>query len=290
MKNKYFGTGVALVTPFKEDLSIDYSALENLLAYISDGGVDYLVVLGTTGEASTLSGKEKKEVIEFIKKNNPHKLPFVLGLGGNDTTELKSKLSEINFDGIDAILSVSPYYNKPTQEGIFQHYTQFAAASPVPLILYNIPGRTASNVTAQTTLRLAQNANIIGVKEASGDFVQCIEIIQNKPTDFFLTAGDDILTVPIMSVGGVGSISAISNALPKICSDMTSYALNNEYSKANIELHKFSALNRLLFEEGNPVGVKTLLDILGICKPYVRMPLMVGTQSLRSKLLAAYKK
>jgi 4-hydroxy-tetrahydrodipicolinate synthase len=290
MKKKFYGTGVALITPFKEDLSIDFQSLEKLLKYVSDNGVDYLVMLGTTGESSTLSQSEKVEIIKFIKANNPKKLPLVLGLGGNSTKELLDKLTEFDFNGIDAILSVSPYYNKPTQEGIYQHYTHFAASSPVPVVLYNIPGRTASNITADTTLRLAQNSKIIGIKEASGDFVQCIEIIKNKPADFFLTGGDDILTVPVMAIGGVGSISAISNAFPKVCSDMTNYALANEYGKANVELHKFSALNKLLFEEGNPVGVKTMLEIIGICKPFVRLPLMKGTDELRAKLTAGYKK
>jgi 4-hydroxy-tetrahydrodipicolinate synthase len=289
MNKKFHGTGVALITPFKENLSIDYQALERLLSYVSDGGVDYLVLLGTTGEASTLSTDEKKDIISFVKKHNPRKLPLVLGLGGNDTNELCQKLNEIDFEGIDGILSVSPYYNKPTQEGIFLHYTKFSSLSPVPVILYNIPGRTSSNMSAETTLKLAQHPNIVGIKEASGDFSQCIEIIKNKPKDFFITGGDDILTIPIMSIGGVGSISAISNALPKVCAEMTNYALANDYAKANIELHKFSALNRLLFEEGNPVGVKTLLDILGICKPFVRLPLVKGTDGLKEKLLKAYK-
>jgi 4-hydroxy-tetrahydrodipicolinate synthase len=290
MKNKFYGTGVALITPFNEDLSIDFDSFEKLLHYVSNNGANYLVILGTTGESSTLTKKEKAEVINFVKKHNPQKLPIVLGHGGNDTRELIERFNEIDFNGIDAILSVSPYYNKPSQEGIFQHYTLLANTCPVPVILYNIPGRTASNMLASTTLRLAQHPNIIGTKEAAGDFPQVIEIIKHKPADFFVTAGDDILTLPLISVGGIGSISAISNALPKILSDMTNFAFASDYENARIELMKFADINKALFEEGNPVGVKCLLHILGICKPYVRLPLAKASEGLNQKMMELYHK
>ncbi len=284
---KYYGTGVALITPFNEDLSIDYSSLEKHLNYVTKGGADYLVVLGTTGESSTISDIEKREILNFIKQNNPKKLPIVLGHGGNNTSKLVDDFKEIDFDGIDAILTVNPYYNKPSQEGLYHHFKAVSDACPVDVILYNIPGRTGVNMTAETTLRLANHSKIVGIKEASGDLSQCIDIVKSMPSDFLLIGGDDILTVPIISVGGVGAISAISNAFPEITSKMTNYALAHDYANANVELHKFCHLNKLFFEEGNPVGVKIMLDILGICKPYVRLPLTKASDTLREKMKKA---
>jgi 4-hydroxy-tetrahydrodipicolinate synthase len=290
MKPKFYGTGVALVTPFNEDLSIDFAAFERLLTHVTSGGVDYLVVLGTTGETSTLSSAEKKQILEFVKKNNPAKLPIVYGLGGNNTIELVEKCKEIDFKGVDAILSVSPYYNKPSQEGIYHHYSLLADACPVPVIMYNIPGRTGSNMLADTTLRLAEHKNIIGTKEASGDLAQCIDIAKNKPKDFLIIGGDDILTVPMISIGGVGAISAISNVFPDITSKMANYALASDFPKANDELHKFCHFNKMFFEEGNPVGVKAMLEIMGICKSTVRLPLSKASAGLMDKLKKAYQK
>lgn len=289
MKPKFYGTGVALVTPFNEDLSIDFAAFERLMAHVTSGGVDYLVVLGTTGETSTLSNTEKKQILDFVKKNNPAKLPIVYGLGGNNTTELVEKCKEVDFKGVDAILSVSPYYNKPSQEGIYQHYTKLADACPVPVIMYNIPGRTGSNMLADTTLKLAEHKNIIGTKEASGDLAQSIDIAKNKPKDFLIIGGDDILTVPMISIGGVGAISAISNVFPDITSKMANYALASDFPKANDELHKFCHFNKLFFEEGNPVGVKAMLEIMGICKAHVRLPLSIASAGLMDKLKRAYR-
>lgn len=289
MKPKFYGTGVALVTPFNEDLSIDFAAFERLMAHVTSGGVDYLVVLGTTGETSTLSNTEKKQILDFVKKNNPAKLPIVYGLGGNNTTELVEKCKEVDFKGVDAILSVSPYYNKPSQEGIYQHYTKLADACPVPVIMYNIPGRTGSNMLADTTLKLAEHKNIIGTKEASGDLAQSIDIAKNKPKDFLIIGGDDILTVPMISIGGVGAISAISNVFPDITSKMANYALASDFPKANDELHKFCHFNKLFFEEGNPVGVKAMLEIMGICKAHVRLPLSIASAGLIDKLKKAYR-
>ncbi|TAF77799.1 MAG: 4-hydroxy-tetrahydrodipicolinate synthase [Bacteroidetes bacterium] len=287
---KYYGTGVALITPFNEDLSVDFASLEKLLEYVNKGGVDYYVILGTTGESSTVTEKEKTEIIAFIKKNNPKKLPIVLGHGGNDTSKLIESYNTINFDGIDGILTVNPYYNKPSQEGLYQHFKAVSDASPVDVILYNIPGRTGVNMLAETTLRLASHPKVVGIKEASGDLAQCIDIVKQKPSDFLLIGGDDILTLPMISVGGVGAISAISNAFPDITSKMTNFALANDYASANVELHKFCHLNKLFFEEGNPVGVKIMLDILGICKPFVRLPLVKASDGLRTKMKSLIEK
>lgn len=287
---KYYGTGVALITPFNEDLSVDFASLEKLLEYVNKGGVDYYVILGTTGESSTVTEKEKTEIIAFIKKNNPKKLPIVLGHGGNDTSKLIESYNTINFDGIDGILTVNPYYNKPSQEGLYQHFKAVSDASPVDVILYNIPGRTGVNMSAETTLRLASHPKVVGIKEASGDLGQCIDIVKQKPSNFLLIGGDDILTLPMISVGGVGAISAISNAFPDITSKMTNFALANDYASANKELHKFCHLNKLFFEEGNPVGVKIMLDILGICKPFVRLPLVKASDGLRAKMKSLIEK
>lgn len=286
---KFFGTGVALVTPFKSDFSIDFDGLKRLLKHVTEGGAEYLVVLGTTGESATLNGDEKKEVLSFIKQHNYKNLPIVYGLGGNDTRELLKKINEIDWQGVDAVLSVCPYYNKPSQAGIIAHYTQMADACPVPVMLYNIPGRTGVNMTADTTLTLSKHKNIIGIKEASGDLAQCIDIAKYKNDDFLLIGGDDILTVPIISIGGVGAISAISNVFPDITSAMARYALASDFPKANQELHKFCHFNRMFFEEGNPVGVKAMLSIMGICEPYVRLPLSKASDTLTQKLKSAYQ-
>jgi 4-hydroxy-tetrahydrodipicolinate synthase len=289
MNSKFHGTGVALVTPFKEDFSIDFDSLERVLDHVTKGGVDYLVVLGTTGETSTLSTEEKKQVLSFIISHNSKQLPIVYGLGGNNTADLVEKCRQIDFKGVDGILSVSPYYNKPNQEGLFQHYTALADACPVPVIMYNIPGRTGSNMTADTTLRLAHHKNIAGIKEASGDLAQSIDIAKNKPKDFLIIGGDDILTVPMIAIGGVGAISAISNVFPDITSKMANYALASDFPKANAELHKFCHYNKLFFEEGNPVGVKAMLEIMGICSTTVRLPLTKASTGLIEKLTKAYK-
>ena len=210
---KLYGTGVALVTPFYSDKTIDFVSLKKLLAHTALG-VDYYVVMGTTGESVTLSKEEKKEVLEFVRKHNPKKLPIVYGIGGNNTQQVVEEIESTNLRGVSALLSVSPYYNKPSQEGICQHFVRVANASPVPIILYNVPGRTASNLTAVTTLRLAKHKNIIGIKEASGNLEQCMNIAKGKPKDFMLISGDDLLTLPLYAVGGVGVISVLANALP----------------------------------------------------------------------------
>jgi len=289
MNPKFYGTGVALITPFHIDLSVDYASLEKVIAHVTNGGADYLVALGTTGETSTLSAGEKKEILAFIKDHNPNSLPIIYGLGGNNTQELIETCKDIDFKGVDGILSVSPYYNKPSQEGLFQHYSLLADACPVPVIMYNIPARTGSNMTAETTLRLANHENIIGIKEASGDLAQSIEIAKNKPENFLIIGGDDILTVPMISIGGVGAISAISNVFPEITSRMANYALASDFPNANLELHKFCHYNKLFFEEGNPVGVKALLHHMGICNSAVRLPLIKASDTLMEKLAKVYE-
>jgi 4-hydroxy-tetrahydrodipicolinate synthase len=284
---KLTGTGVALVTPFHKDGSIDFVSLKKLLEHTSTG-VDYFVVMGTTGESATLTKEEKKEVLQFILKNNTRKLPVVYGIGGNNTAAVLHEIAETNFKGVSAILSVSPYYNKPSQEGIRQHFKKIADASPVPLILYNVPGRTASNLTAGTTLKLAQHKNIIGIKEASGNLEQCMKIAKGKPKDFLLISGDDVLTLPLYSIGGVGVISVLANALPIHFKKITGNAKAGNYSKAAAETFKLLEINSPMYEEGNPTGVKYLLSLMKISKPHVRLPLAEPSAGLRKKIELAY--
>ena len=284
---KLYGTGVALVTPFTERGEIDFKSLKKLLNHTAKG-VDYYVVMGTTGESATLSKTEKKEVLHFVLKNNAKKLPVVYGIGGNNTQHVLEEIDQTDFTGISAILSVSPYYNKPSQEGIFQHFTLVANHSPVPVILYNVPGRTSSNLTADTTLRLAQHSNIIGIKEASGNLEQCMKIAKDKPKDFMLISGDDLLTVPIYSIGGVGVISVLANALPVVFKKMKEFSFAGDYAKAQKELFKLVDINGPMYEEGNPVGVKYLLSLLSIAQPYVRLPLVSASEGLRQKIGRIY--
>jgi 4-hydroxy-tetrahydrodipicolinate synthase len=284
MENKFSGTGVALVTPFKENLEVDYMAMGRLLAHVTQGGVDYLVVMGTTGESATVTASEKKQLLTFVKENNPAQLPVVYGLGGNNTRELLKYMQEVEWQGVEAILSVSPYYNKPSQLGIYEHYKAIADNCPVPVILYNVPGRTQSNVTAATTLKLAEHPNIIGIKEASGDLVQCMEIVKNKPSGFSLISGDDLLTLPMVSIGAVGVISVLANAFPLSFTQMVNEALAHNWEQSSRHLFKFLRLNPLMYEEANPVGLKQALQILGICTNQVRLPLATASESLRTKI------
>ena len=272
---KFTGMGVALITPFKEDDSVDFEALNRLLDYQLQNNIDYLVVLGTTAETPTLSEEEKSEIVQFVKDKVNGRVPIVLGVGGNNTRAIVEKLKKDNFDGIDAILSVVPYYNKPSQEGMFQHYSAIAENSPVPVILYNVPGRTGVNMTAETTLRLAHKyKNIIGIKEASGNIVQMNDIIKNKPADFMVISGDDGITYPLITMGAVGVISVIGNAFPKEFSQMVRLALQGDYNSARIIHHKFTELFDLLFVDGNPAGVKCILSIMGYLENKLRLPLV----------------
>ncbi len=282
------GTGVALVTPFHKDLSIDWQGLEKLLAHTAKG-VDYYVVLGTTGESATLSKEEKLAILSFIKENNKAQLPIVYGIGGNDTNAVLEQIASTDLSGVDALLSVSPCYNKPSQEGIFRHYKAIADKSPLPVILYNVPGRTSSNIAAETTLRLANHDNIVGIKEASGNFEQCMTIVKNKPEDFMMISGDDLLTVPLMSIGGIGVISVMANALPEVFQDMVKYAEKADFATASQAAFKILTMNPLMYLESNPVGVKCLLEELDVCQGWVRLPLVEASSSLKAKIVEAYK-
>jgi 4-hydroxy-tetrahydrodipicolinate synthase len=287
MKSLY-GTGVALVTPMNEKKEIDFKALRRLLNYTATG-VDYYVVMGTTGESATLSKEEKKSVLSFVLANNRKNLPIVYGIGGNNTQQVIDEIKSTNLAGVDAILSVSPYYNKPSQEGIYQHFKAIAKASPLPVILYNVPGRTASNITAETTLRLAKLKNIVGIKEASGNLEQCMRIAKEKPIEFMLISGDDMLTLSIYAIGGVGVISVLANALPKVFARIQDGVQSKKLSQAQAEQFKLLDINAPMYEEGNPVGVKYLMSLLGICEPYVRMPLLVASDSLKDKINKLFK-
>jgi 4-hydroxy-tetrahydrodipicolinate synthase len=282
MKN-LMGTGVALVTPMHEDGSIDYKGLKKLLSHTGKG-VDYYVVMGTTGESATLSKKEKQAVLDFVRKNNTRNLPLVYGIGGNDTQSVLEELIHTDLTGVAAILSVSPYYNKPSQEGIYQHFKAVARVSTVPVILYNVPGRTASNLTADTTLRLAQLDNVIGIKEASGNLEQCMKIAKEKPKDFMLISGDDMLTLALYANGAVGVISVLANAYPVVFKKLKEFAWAGKLAAAQKEQFKLLDINGPMYEEGNPVGVKYLLSLLGICQPHVRMPLVNPSEHLKKKI------
>lgn len=286
---KLFGTGVALVTPFDEIGKIDFKALKRLLIHTAKG-VDYFVVMGTTGESATLSKEEKRSVLKFVLENNPKKLPIVYGIGGNNTQNVLDELASTDLKGVTAILSVSPYYNKPPQEGIFQHFKQVAAASPLPIILYNVPGRTGSNISAQTTLRLASLKNIIGIKEASGNLEQCMKIVKEKPKDFMLISGDDLLTLPLYSIGGVGVISVLANALPHIFLKIKENFYSGRLKQAQTEQFKIIDINGPMYEEGNPVGLKYLLSLIGVCGKTVRLPLTRPSSGLQKKISGLHKK
>lgn len=269
------GMGVALVTPFKKDKSIDFEALAKLLDYQIKSGADYLVVLGTTAETATLSANEKEQLKRFIADRVAGRVPLVIGCGGNNTAAIIDELKTIDTASFGAVLSVVPYYNKPSQEGIYQHYSAIAAASPLPIILYNVPGRTGVNMTAETTLRLAaEHPNIIGIKEASGNISQMDEIIKKKHPDFLVISGDDGITFPLITLGAAGVISVIGNAFPKEFSKMVRLALNGDYDAARSIHHRFTDLFSLLFVDGNPAGVKCLLHAMGFIENELRLPLV----------------
>ena len=286
---KLYGTGVALVTPFTENLDVDYKSLKKLLTHTGKG-VDYYVVMGTTGESPTITADEKLEILQFVKNNNPKKLPVVYGIGGNNTLGIIEEIKATDLTGVDALLSVNPYYSKPSQEGIYQHYRAIAKVSRIPIMLYNIPGRTASNVTAETTLRLAANKKFIGTKEASGNLEQCMKIAKNMPEDFVLTSGDDMLSLPLYSMGGKGVISVLANAYPQIFRKMKEFAFAGNFAKAREEQFKLLEINGLMYEEGNPVGIKQILYNMGICLPHVRLPHVPASEMLQKKIKTLYQK
>lgn len=269
------GMGVALITPFRSDKSIDYEALGNLLDYQIENGVDYLVVLGTTSENPALEPHEREEVSRFVAERVAGRVPLVRGCGGNNTAAVVRELQQIDLSAYSAILSVVPYYNKPTQEGMYRHFEAIAKASPVPVVLYNVPGRTGVNMTAETTLRLAADfSNIVAIKEASGNMQQVDDIIHHKRADFQVISGDDAITFPLITLGAVGVISVIGNAFPKEFSRMVRLALDGDYSEARRIHHRFADLFRLLFVDGNPAGVKSVLHDMGMIENELRLPLV----------------
>ena len=282
---KFIGTGVALVTPFKEDLTVDFDALKKLVNYNIDNGTNYLVINGTTGESATITKEEKKEIIDVIIKTNNKRLPLVLGVGGNNTLLVVEELKTRNFTGIDGILSVAPYYSKPTQEGFYQHYKAIAEATDLPIILYNVPGRTAKNMDPETTIRLAKEfKNIVAVKEAGNNQQQYNVLLKNKPEDFLIISGDDDLALGVTLAGGSGVISVIGQAFPKEFSKMIQLGLEGKNKEA-YQIH-FKLMNVIdyIFEENNPAGIKTVLHKLDICKNNVRLPLVKASISLQIKI------
>ena len=288
--DKFRGLGVAMVTPFKKDLSIDFEALRKLTNYLIDNGVDYLVVMGTTGESVTLSSDEKKQTLDTVLEVNNGRLPVVFGAGSNNTAQLVESLKMIDFTGVEAILSVAPYYNKPTQEGLYQHFTAVANASPVPVILYNVPGRTSSNILPSTILKLARHPNIVAVKEASGSFDQFMEIIGNKPDDFLCISGDDGITLPFIAAGGDGLISVVGNAYPRLISDMVHAAMQDDMVNARKLHYHLLPVIPLLFKEGNPAGVKEIMQMMDICDNHVRLPLVSVTEELKGEMAKEFER
>jgi 4-hydroxy-tetrahydrodipicolinate synthase len=285
--NKFKGLGVAMITPFNADRSIDFAALTALTEFLIQGGVNYLVVQGTTGESPVLSKQEKAAVLKCVADANNKRLPIVYGVGGNNTDAIAESFKELDKNIVDGILSVSPYYNKPTQEGIYQHYKVLANSTDLPIILYNVPGRTASNVLPDTTLRLANEfKNIVAIKEASGNMEQIMDLIQRKPTDFLIISGDDGITLPILAAGGDGVISVVGNAFPHSFSAMVRAAMSNDMDKAR-ELHYLLfPIIPMLFAEGNPAGIKECTASLGITKNTVRLPLVNVSDNLKTKIIA----
>ena len=274
-QNKFRGLGVALITPFQTDGSIDFDALDRLVEYQIKGGVDFLCIMGTTAETPTLSREEKRMLKERLVERVAGRVPLLMGCGGNNTAAIVSELQTENWRGIDGVLSVCPYYNKPSQEGLYQHFAAIAKASPVPVVLYNVPGRTGVNMTAETTLRLARDfENIVAIKEASGNITQMDDIIKDKPQGFDVISGDDGITFPLITLGAVGVISVIGNALPAEFSRMVRLALKGEYSTSLSIHHKFTELFKLLFVDGNPAGVKAMLSEMGLIKNVLRLPLV----------------
>ncbi len=285
LNNKLRGTGVALVTPFSQNNEIDFEALENLINFILKGKVDFLVLLGTTSESPTLTVEEKKQIVLFVKEKVNNQVPLVVGLSGNDSYELVKTIKSFDLSGVSAILTASPSYNKPTQEGIYQHYKLIAENSPIPIILYNIPSRTGSTIKSDTTIRLAKDfKNIIGIKEASGCLERAMIIIKNTDENFSVLSGDDMMALPIITLGGDGVISVIGNAFPSEYTKMVNLALSGNIEEAREIHYKLFEIMRLLFVDGNPAGIKSALSILNICSDSVRLPLIKATEETHKKL------
>lgn len=289
MENKFGGTGVAIVTPFS-DGEIDYSALRIVVDHVISGGVDFIVALGSTGEAATISPSESRLVLDAIIDEIKGRVPLVAGnFGSNNTRALVNQINGYSFDGIDAILSVSPSYSKPSQQGIYEHYTVVADASPVPVILYNVPSRTSSNISADTTIRLSKHSNIIGIKEASGDLAQAKDVIRSSAERFFVTSGDDVFAPAMTLSGGVGVISVLANAYPLEFSQMISHFVNGQSEQGKIIEDKLYNFHECMYSEGNPSGIKTAMEILGVCGADVRLPLTRVSSDLQRKIVELVK-
>jgi 4-hydroxy-tetrahydrodipicolinate synthase len=283
--SKFLGTGVALVTPFHSDLSVNHEALTNIVNFNIDNGTDYLVICGTTAESVTLTKQEKKDVIATISKANNGRVPMVLGIGGNNTSLIIEEINATDLSDMDAILSVSPYYSKPTQEGIYQHFKAISQACPVDVILYNVPGRTSKNVEPSTVLRLANDfENIVGVKEAGNNMSQYLELIKNKPEDFLVISGDDDLALGVVLAGGSGVISVIGQAFPKAFSDMIRFGLNGNTKESYALFYKLMDVIGYIFEENNPAGIKAVFEALNLCSDAVRLPLVPASNELKKKI------
>lgn len=285
---RFRGTGVAIVTPFKSDLSIDFTAMGRVINHVIDGGVDYIVAMGTTGEASTLSKDERKALISYVVEAIDTRIPVVAGIGGNNTQEIINTIRELNLEGVDGILSVAPYYNKPSQQGLFQHFKAIATCSPIPVIIYNVPGRTCSNISSETCLKLARECeNIVAIKEASGDLAHIMKIIKGKPDNFLVISGDDLLTLPIIAAGGAGVISVLANAYPAQCSELVNHLLKNNFKAAREIQFKFLEIIELLFADGNPAGIKAFLSIMNLCSNNLRLPLVPVNRTVYSRIQKA---
>lgn len=285
------GTGVALITPFKKDFSVDTEALTRIVNFQIDNGIDYLVVLGTTAESVTLTSAEKELVIQTVIDANKNRLPLVLGVGGNNTLQVVEELKTRNLNDFVAVLSVSPYYNKPSQEGIYQHFKAISEASPLPIILYNVPGRTSSNMLPSTVIRLANDfKNIVAIKEAAGDIVQAMKLIQHKPKDFLVISGDDMVTLPMVLSGGAGVISVIGEGFPKQFSDMVRLGLNRKVDDAYALHYELADAIDMIFEQGNPAGIKEVFKALGLCENVVRLPLVNVNEDLANRIYQFVKK
>lgn len=282
---RFKGTGVAIVTPFKNDLSIDFSAFGRVINHVIKGGVNYIVAMGTTGEASTLTKEEKQALISYVTEFVDKRVPIVVGIGGNNTQEIINSIRELDLDGVDGILSVTPYYNKPSQRGIIQHFKAIASCSPLPVIIYNVPGRTSCNITSDTCLELAHECeNIVAVKEASGDLAQIMRIIKSKPENFLVISGDDMMTLPLIAAGGSGVISVLANAYPAECSELVSNCLKSNYKAARDIQFRFMESIELLFADGNPSGVKAFLSIMNLCQNTLRLPLVPVNKAVFTRI------
>jgi 4-hydroxy-tetrahydrodipicolinate synthase len=285
---KFKGTGVAIVTPFKNDSSIDFAALGRVINHVINGGVSYIVAMGTTGESVTLSREEKKAIISYVVEVVDSRVPVVYGIGGNNTQEVINCIRHADLTGVDGILSVAPYYNKPTQRGLFQHFKEIATCSTVPVIIYNVPGRTACNISADTCLELAHSCeNIVAVKEASGDITQIMKIIKGKPENFLVISGDDMFTIPVIAAGGSGVISVLANAFPSQTCELVNQSLKNNFKSAREVQFRFLEMIELLFVEGNPAGVKDMLSIMSLSNNYVRLPLVPVSRPIHTRIQKA---